>query len=65
MRMATMMMMPPIVGTPTLFVLNGSMLASRCVSEICFRFSREMKYWPKIAEMSRARMMAISERNDT
>ena len=65
MSMATMMMMPPMVGTPTLPVLKGSMLASRCSSEICLRFSRVMKYCPKMEEMSNARMMAMSERNDT
>jgi len=65
MSMATIMMIPPIVGTPTLLTLNGSMDASRCVSVICFLFSILMKYSPKIAEISRAKMIAINERNDT
>ena len=64
MRMATMMMMPPIEGTPTLLTPNGSIFASRCVSVICFRFSRWMKRSPQMLEMSNARMTAISERND-
>ena len=51
-------------GTPTLFTPNGSILASRCVSVICFRFSRLMKRSPQMLEMSNARMTAISARND-
>ena len=62
--MAKMIMTPPMLGTPTLFTPNGSMLASRCVSVICFRFNRLMNLSPQILEMSNARMMAINERND-
>ena len=54
-----------MVGTPTFFTLNGSMEASRCVSVICLFFNNLMKYSPKMAEISKAKMMAISERKDT
>ena len=64
MSIATMMMTPPIEGTPTLFTPKGSILASRCVSVICFRLSRLMKRSPQMLEMSNARITAISERND-
>ena len=64
MRMATMMMRPPIEGTPTFCTPKGSIFASRCVSVICFRFSRWMKRSPQMLEMSSARMTAISARND-
>ena len=53
-----------MLGTPTLFTPNGSMLASRCVSVICFRFSRLINRSPQMLEMSNARMIAIKARND-
>ena len=59
------MMIPPIVGTPVLFTLKGSIEASRCVSVICFFLSKLIKYSPKMAEISNDRMIAMSERNDT
>ena len=64
MSMAKIMMTPPMLGTPILFTPNGSMLASRCVSVICLRFSRLMNLSPQILEMSNARMIAINERKD-
>jgi len=63
--MAMMMMTPPMLGTPTLFTPKGSMEASRCVSLICLRLSKLMKYSPNVAEMSNDRMTAINARNDT
>ena len=58
-------MIPPIVGTPTFFTLKGSIEASRWVSVICFRFSKLIKYSPKMADINNERMTAIKERNDT
>ena len=65
MSTATMIMIPPMVGTPVLFTLNGSIDASRCVSVICLRFSKLMKYSPNIAEISSERITAINALNDT
>ena len=53
-----------MLGTPTLFTPNGSMLASRCVSVICLRFSRLMNLSPQMLEMSNARMIAINALKD-
>jgi len=63
--MATMMMTPPMDGTPFFSTPKGSMLASRCVSVICFLFKSLIKYSPKMAEISKANITAISDRNDT
>ena len=65
MRIATIIIIPPIVGTPTFFTLKGSIDASRWVSVICLRLSRLMKYSPKIAEINSDKMIAINERNET
>ena len=62
---ATIIIIPPIVGTPTFFTLKGSIDASRWVSVICLRLSRLMKYSPKIAEINNDKMIAINERNET
>ena len=62
--MATMMMTPPMLGTPTLLTPNGSVLASRCVSVICFFLSRLMNLSPHILDISNARITAIKARNE-
>jgi hypothetical protein len=62
--MATMMMTPPIEGTPTLFTPKGSMETSRCVSMMLRRCSILMKYSPKMVEMVKAKMMASNALND-
>ena len=64
MRMAKMIITPPMLGTPTLFTPNGSMLASRWVSVICFRLSRLMNLSPQMLEMSNARIIAINALNE-
>ena len=62
--METMMMMPPIVGTPFFWVPKGSMEASRAVSDIFFRFINLMKCSPNHAEMRSEKMSVSSARND-
>ena len=58
------MMMPPIVGTPFFSTPKGSMLASRCTSEMLRRFIYLINFSPNHAEMISERMSAKSERND-
>ena len=53
-----------MVGTPFLAVPNGSMEASRAVSEIFFRFMYLMKRSPNQAEIIRARISANKARKD-
>ena len=60
----TMMMMPPIVGTPFFSTPNGSTAGSRSVSKIFLRRMNLMKYSPNHAEMSSAKINANSERNE-
>ena len=64
MRMDTMMMMPPMVGTPFFSVPNGSMAASRAVSEMFRRFMYLMKCSPNQAEIISERMSVSSERKE-
>ena len=54
-------MTPPMDGTPFFSTPKGSMLASRCVSVICFRFNSFMKYSPKMADINNAKITAISD----
>ena len=49
---------------PTLLTPNGSVLASRCVSVICFFLSRLMNLSPHILDISNARITAIKARNE-
>ena len=51
-RMLTMMMMPPIVGTPFFSMPNGSTSLGRTVSKILRRFIHLMKYSPNHAEIT-------------
>ena len=62
--METMMMMPPMVGTPFLAVPNGSMVSSRCVSEMFLRFMNLMNLSPNQADMISASISASSARNE-
>ena len=62
---ATMIIIPPIVGTPFLFTLKGSIEASLCTSVICFFLSLLMKNSPKIAEIRSDRITAIKALNET
>ena len=62
--MLTMMMMPPMVGTPFFSTPKGSMLGSRAVSAMLRRFIHLMKYSPNQADMSSDMMSASSERNE-
>ena len=64
MRMLTMMMIPPIEGTPFFSVPKGSIDASRAVSVMRLRFMYLMKRSPNHAEMSRERMRVSNERNE-
>jgi hypothetical protein len=59
---ATMMMMPPMVGTPFLPVLKGSVVASRCTSTRLARFILLMNQFPKPVEMSNPKMRAAMAR---
>ena len=63
-RMATMMMMPPIDGTPIFFTPKGSILASRWVSVICLLFRYLINFSPNHADITSARMSASSARNE-
>ena len=63
-RMATMMMMPPIVGTPFFSTPNGSIFGSRAVSEMLRRFIHLMKCSPNHAEMSNERISAKMARKE-
>ena len=63
-RIDTMMMMPPMVGTPFLAIPKGSMEASRAVSEMFLRFIYLMNFSPNHAEMSSDRMSASSARKE-
>ena len=63
-RMAKIMMIPPIVGTPFLAVPNGSMEASRCVSEMFLRFMYLMNRSPNHAEMTSERINVSNARNE-
>ena len=63
-RMATMMMIPPIVGTPFFSTPNGSMLTSRAVSDMLRRFIHLMKYSPNHADIISERISANSERKE-
>ena len=63
-RMATMMMMPPMVGTPFFSTPKGSMEASRCTSEIFRRCIYLMNFSPNHAEMTSERMRVNSDRNE-
>ena len=62
--MATMMMTPPIDGTPILFTPKGSILASRCVSVICLPLRYLMNFSPNHADITNASINASSERNE-
>lgn len=64
MRMETMMMTPPIDGTPIFLTPNGSILASRCVSVICLLFKNLMNFSPNQAEIMSDRMRANSARKE-
>ena len=64
MRMATMIIMPPIVGTPFFSTPNGSMLASRCTSEMLRRFMYFMKRSPNHAEITKDSMSVSSDLNE-
>ena len=63
-RMDTMMMMPPIVGTPFFCVPKGSMEASRWVSEMFRRFMNLMKRSPNHAEMMSERISVSNDLNE-
>ena len=60
-RMATMMMMPPMVGTPFFSTPNGSMLASRCTSEMFLLFMYLINFSPNHAEMTSESIRARSD----
>ena len=63
-RVATMMMMPPIVGTPFFSTPYGSMLASRCASlALCLRIQRT-KYSPNHMEIMRLRTNVRTARKE-
>ena len=62
--MLTMMMMPPIEGTPFFFSPNGSMLGSLSVSKIFFRFIHLMNFSPNHAEISSDRIRASMARKE-
>ena len=64
MRIETMMMMPPIEGTPIFFTPNGSIEASRCVSVICLLLRYLMNFSPNQAEITSDRMSANSDLNE-
>ena len=64
MRMLTMMMMPPIVGTPFFSTPKGSILGSRSVSKIFLRFIHLMNFSPNQAERSSDMMSVSSARNE-
>ena len=63
-KMATMMMIPPIVGTPFFSIPNGSILGSRAVSAILRRFIHLMKYSPNHADIISDRISANSARKE-
>ena len=54
--METMMMMPPMVGTPFLFTPKGSIFGSRSVSKIFFFFIHLMNHSPNHADIINARI---------
>ena len=64
MRMATIMMMPPIEGTPFFSTPKGSILISRAVSPMLRRFIVLMKYSPNTIEMTKASINASRERKE-
>ena len=63
-RMLTMMMIPPIVGTPFFSTPKGSILGSRSVSKIFLRFIHLMNLSPNHAEISKARMSVSRARKE-
>ena len=62
--MATMMMMPPMLGTPIFLTPKGSMLASRCTSVICFRLRYLINFSPNHADITNDNIMANSALNE-
>ena len=64
MRILTMMIIPPIVGTPFFSTPKGSMLGSRSVSKIFLRFIHLMNFSPNHAEINKARMSVNKARKD-
>ena len=64
-NIATMIMIPPMVGTPFFCVLNGSVASSRCVSEIWCLFRNLIKYSPNHTDMSSDAMIAKMARKVT
>ena len=62
--MATMMITPPMEGTPIFCTPKGSMEASRCVSVICLLFRYFMNFSPNHAEITKERMSANKARKE-
>ena len=62
--MLTMMITPPIEGTPIFLTPKGSILASRCVSVICLLFKYLMNFSPNHAEMISERIRASNARKE-
>ena len=59
-----MTMRPPIVGTPFLPTLKGSVFSSRCVSVMLRRFMKSMNQLPNQMLTSSAMMPATMARNE-
>ena len=64
MRMAAMMMTPPMEGTPTFFSPKGSIDLSLAVSVICFLFRNLMKCSPNHDEITKASISANMARKE-
>ena len=57
-------MMPPMVGTPFFSTPKGSMLGSRCTSEMFLRFMYLIKCSPTHADSSRESISVSSALNE-